>query len=62
MSMTPAISSRPAAPQAPVVSARPRDADGDNDGTRAKAATAATPAAPRLAPAGRPGSLIHLQA
>jgi hypothetical protein len=46
------------AAQAPRVAA-PRDADGDSDGSRASAATLAPKAAP-LAPAGQPGSVLHV--
>lgn len=41
--------------QAPAV--RPRDADGDNDGTRASAPAANS--APKLAAAGQPGAVLH---
>jgi len=46
------------APQA-VHTAPVRDADGDNDGSRTRAAPAAPKAAP-LAPAGQPGSTLHV--
>jgi len=41
--------------------AAPRDADGDNDGSRASAVTASPKAAP-LAPVGQPGSTLHVVA
>jgi hypothetical protein len=55
------VTSTPAAAptvQAPRIAA-PRDADGDNDGSRASAAPVAPKAAP-LAPAGKPGSTLHV--
>jgi len=55
------VTTSPAAVQAapaPRVAA-PRDADGDNDGSRASTATAA-PKAAALAPVGQPGSVLHV--
>jgi hypothetical protein len=46
---------------APKAVAAPRDADGDRDGS-APAAAAAAAKPPALAPAGQPGSVLHVVA